>query len=414
MSHEVNRGWVSKAPRLRHVAPFDGMRGVGVLGVMLGHSLPTDSLSFSAIVDWFFVVSGFLITTLLLQEHRDTGGVHVRNFYARRVFRLIPGLVAMLIGTAAIAVVIKATGNLEGGETLSGLAKEIVASLFYVHNIAYPTNNGPWIDHLWTLSIEEQFYLVIGVLAFVFISRGRIKLVTVALIVLTAVIQLSRLFFEAGPFGEVAGAVWLQRPDSLMVGMLGAIISAHIPDPMSDRTRRTMSIAGWLGVVGLLVAVLASTKGPLNPFGFDHPYLPERAHDLLRSGERPSGFYWVQWGNTLGSWSAVAITMCAFRVPEWGANKFLSLKFFVWTGGLLSYSLYLWHVPVQRLLRAILGVDHDGTGGIPQGLWVVLAVAAPFAIAYPSYLFVEKRALKFKDRFAVKVPPRAPAEESAA
>ncbi|MFN8053020.1 MAG: acyltransferase [Acidimicrobiales bacterium] len=386
---------MSKAPRLRHVAPFDGMRGFGVIGVMLGHALPHDSLSFSAIVDWFFVLSGFLITTLLLQEHRDTGGVNVRNFYARRMFRLLPGLYAMLAGSAVIGIVIKATGHLQGEQTLGNLAKEMVAAALYVHNIVFPTNNGPWIDHLWTLSIEEQFYLVIGVLAFLFIARGRIKLVTWTLVVLVAVIQLSRLFLVAGPFPQLAGAVWLQRPDSLMVGMLGAIFSAHLADPVSAVAKRRLSIAGWAGAVGLFVATWASTKGHLNLLHLDHPYTPANAVALLNGGARPSGFYWIQWGNTVASWSAVAITICASRYPEWWPNRFLSLRFFVWTGGLLSYSLYLWHVPIQELMRAFLPKD------LPWPIWIVLAVAAPFAVAYPSYLYIEKRALRFKDRFAV-------------
>ena len=99
MPQVIERGWVSKAPRLRHVAPFDGIRGFGVIGVMAGHALPDATLSFSAIVDVFFVISGFLITTLLLQEHRDTGRVDVRKFYARRILRLLPALYVMLAGS---------------------------------------------------------------------------------------------------------------------------------------------------------------------------------------------------------------------------------------------------------------------------------------------------------------------------
>ena len=402
LSEVIERGWVSKAPKLRHVAPFDGIRGFGVIGVMIGHALPEATLSFSAIVDVFFVISGFLITTLLLQEHRDTGGVNVRKFYARRIIRLLPALYVMLAGTVVIAVSIKLMGQLgamtvDGAPlpaTLGSLAKEIVASVLYIHNIVYPFNGGPWIDHLWTLSIEEQFYLIIGVVAFLFIARGRVKLVAGGLVALVALIQISRLFLAPGPFGTVAGAAWIQRPDSLMVGMLGAIASAFLADPIPPRVRRALAIAGYVSIPVLFFSVWSST-GLARTLGFHLPYAPENYLELLRTGQRPNDFYWIQFGNTAASWSMVTITMCAFRLPEWLPNRFLSLKAWVWTGGLLSYSLYLWHVPIQQFMRAILPVD------FPRPVWVVLAVSVPFAVAYPTYRFVEVRALAIKDRFAV-------------
>ncbi len=417
MPQVMERGWVSKAPRLRHVAPFDGIRGFGVVGVMAGHALPFATLSFSAIVDVFFVISGFLITTLLLQEHRDTGGVDVRKFYARRLLRLLPALYVMLAGTAVIAIIIKATGHMRVDQTLGGLAKEMVASVLYIHNIVYPSNNGPWIDHLWTLSIEEQFYLVIGVVALIFIVKGRIKAVTTLLLVGIALVQLSRLFVVAGPLKAVAGAVWIQRPDSLMVGMIGAIISAHLADPMSERTKRTLSTLGYIAIPILFFSVWAST-GLMRTLGWNHPYIPEDLRAMLDAGQRPKDFYWFQWGNTAASWSMMTITLCAFRIPEWLPNRFLSIKAWVWTGGLLSYSLYLWHVPIQELVAALLGIerDNDGLGGsVPRFVWVALAITVPFLVAYPSYKFVETRAMKIKNRFSVTGDARhaaAPAEGS--
>lgn len=110
----LDRDWVSKAPKLRRVPQFDGMRGIGVFGVMAGHSFGADTLSFSSIVDIFFVISGFLITTLLLQEHRSTGHVALKKFYARRSLRLLPLLYVVLLVNGIGAVIAKYSGALVG------------------------------------------------------------------------------------------------------------------------------------------------------------------------------------------------------------------------------------------------------------------------------------------------------------
>jgi peptidoglycan/LPS O-acetylase OafA/YrhL len=302
----------------------------------------------------------------------------------------------MLAGTLVIGVIIKATGHLGDHQTLKGLVKECLAAIFYVYNLVFPIHNGPWIDHLWTLSIEEQFYLAIGVVALVLIARGAVRLTAVLLGVLIVIIELSRLFFFAGPLGVAAAAVWTQRPDSLMVGMLAAIASASIADPMSDRAKRALGAAGWVATAVLFFSVWAST-GVMAKLGWDHPFVPKNFADLLESGTRPKGIYWMQWGHTAAAWSMAVITLCAFRLSDWWPNKFLSLKPLVWIGGILSYALYLWHVPIQELMHALLGP-------LPRPVWVVLAVIVPFVAAYPTYVFVEKRALAIKNRFAVEPP----------
>ena len=174
----IDREWKSVAPRVRHVKPFDFIRGIGVIGVIAGHALPKDTLSFSAMVDWFLVLSGFLITTLLLQEHRETGRVALKKFYARRSLRLLPALYVTLAMTVVIGVGLKVLGRNDPLHTLSGLAKEVVAAGLYVHNLVFPTQNGIWLGQLWTLGLEEQFYLVVGALMLVALFRGWIRPLT--------------------------------------------------------------------------------------------------------------------------------------------------------------------------------------------------------------------------------------------
>ncbi len=427
----VDREWVSKAPKLSHVAPFDGIRGIGIFGVMIGHSFPLDTLSYAAIVDIFFVISGFLITTLLLQEHRTHGRISLRKFYARRTLRLFPLLYVTLAVVGVSALIARFAGVLEGTHyTLRELFNETIASAVYMHNIFFPTLGGAWYGHLWTLSVEEQFYLVVGVTMVVALTRGGIRGITAMLVIGIAAVQLSRGFGITGPFPIPAMGAWLQRPDSLMIGMLGAIINAHIPDPMSPRTRKLLKIGGWIGAFGIIATVWASTAFARNQLGFELPFWPGDANfvadpdqvveDLVNnSGWRiqMERTYWLQWGFSVASWSFLLVTLPAFRVPEWWPNKPLSWKPLVRIGALFSYGLYIWHYPVQHFTRMILGTVDTGRPGdhyrmdMHPVLQLVLDCTLPFLLAVPTYYLVERRALQIKDRFQVDKAARAHAEE---
>lgn len=428
----IDREWVSKAPKLRHVAPFDGIRGIGIIGVMIGHSYPLDTLSFAGIVDIFFVISGFLITSLLLQEQRTYGRIDLKKFYARRSLRLLPLLYVTLALVGIGGLIAKATGLLEGTVyTLSELVKESLAAGVYMHNIFFPTLNGAWHAHLWTLSVEEQFYLVVGILMLVALKRGGIKPVAMLLVALVVAIQVSRGFAITGPLKGPVFAVWLQRPDSLMVGMLCAIVNANLADPLSQRTKTILKAGGYIGIVGIFFAIWASSAFARNQLGWNIQFWPGDANysknpDAVVDGLLSQGgwrldmgrVYWLQWGFTLSSWSFFLITLPAFRVPEWWPNKLLSIKPLVLIGGLLSYGLYIWHYPVQHFTRMIVGtVDTGRSGdhyrmGINPVLQLFLDIALPFAIAVPTYFLVEKKALALKDRFQVDRSIKAADPES--
>jgi peptidoglycan/LPS O-acetylase OafA/YrhL len=437
----IDKTWVSKAPKLRHVAPFDGIRGIGIFGVMIGHSFPLDTLSFAGIVDIFFVISGFLITTLLLQEHRTHGRIDLKKFYARRSLRLLPLLYVMLAVVVVAAAFTKQLGLLAGTPyTLSDLGKETVAATFYVHNIFYPTLGGAWHAHLWTLSVEEQFYLIVGIVFLIALKKGGIRVVTWMLVALVVVIQVSRGFGITGPFKELAFAVWLQRPDSLMIGMLCAILNARMADPLSERTKRILKIGGYIGIVGLFVAIWTSTSFARNQLGIKIPFWPGDTYYTTQPEQVINGLlaqpgwrlsfarvYWLQFGFTLTNWSFLLITLPAFRVAGWLPNKLTSWKGLAVVGALLSYGLYLWHYPVQHFTRIFLGTtneqchgvvnlttcrvgDHYRITGISPYFQLALDIVLPFLIAIPTFYLVEKKALVLKDRFQVDRAARAEAQ----
>lgn len=390
----VDRGWKSVAPRVRHVKPFDFIRGIGVIGVIAGHALPKDTLSFSAMVDWFLVLSGFLITTLLLQEHRDTGRVALKKFYARRSLRLLPSLYVTLVMTVLIGVGLKVLGRNDPLHTLSGLAKEVVAAGLYVHNLAFPTQNGIWLGQLWTLGLEEQFYLVVGALMLVALFKGWIKPLTWMIGLAIVAIASLRAGLFPGLVSPVVVAVCAQRPDSLMVGMLAALISARVADPISPRASRQLSIVGMVAITLSVLSVFASTTMAAK-VGIKIPYLPFDKHGIFQLGQYTDRWYWVRWGNTLANVTMGITTFCIFRVPSFPLNRWLTSRRMVYVGGTLSYALYLVHTPVQYLIEQTIGVH------LPGFVLFAVKMVLPFAVAIPMATFVETKAMEIKNRFSV-------------
>src|SRR5688500_4006722 len=165
---------------------LDGIRAVAVVAVILYHA------GFGWIhggffgVEVFFVVSGYLITALLLDEHRREGKVSLRKFWMRRARRLLPALFAMLVAVTIWA-------SFFGEEHLAQLRKDILPAAFYVSNwaqivgdVPYFSTEAPLLRHVWSLAVEEQWYLLwplafVGLVGLVGgrIGRSRLPLVLV-------------------------------------------------------------------------------------------------------------------------------------------------------------------------------------------------------------------------------------------
>ncbi|HQF96655.1 MAG TPA: acyltransferase, partial [Microthrixaceae bacterium] len=124
--------FVSRAPKLGYFPPFDGVRGGAMIMVLLAHLSYSQFASFAASVDMFFVISGFLITTLLLEEHRKTDRVDMGEFYWRRAFRLFPMLYATLAATVLGAL---ATGK---AQLFKEAWQDALAAGLYVYHVVHP------------------------------------------------------------------------------------------------------------------------------------------------------------------------------------------------------------------------------------------------------------------------------------
>ncbi|HKY15419.1 MAG TPA: acyltransferase, partial [Microthrixaceae bacterium] len=167
---------VERSPSFAHQPALDGLRGIAVGTVLLFHAGISWAAGGFAGIDVFFVLSGFLITTLLLAEVNRTGTISLRDFWARRARRLLPALYMVLIVVALGAWLVAAPSE------LGGIRRDGLATLFYVSNWAQIGENVGYFDrfttpspllHTWSLAVEEQYYLVWPLVALLVIRIGR-------------------------------------------------------------------------------------------------------------------------------------------------------------------------------------------------------------------------------------------------
>jgi len=348
------------APTGRNRA-LDGLRGVAVVVVLLFH---TGRLRGGYLgVDLFFVLSGYLITGLLLSEWAHTGGLRLRAFWARRARRLLPALFVMLLGVAAYAM-FAATPT-----ELGAIRANALATLGYVANWhAIAAGHSYWslfnapspLDHTWSLAIEEQFYLVwplvvLGLGAHV-ANRDRLPRRVFA-VALGGAAVLGAAAAGLALAGANSNRIYLGTDTRAPAVLLGAALAAAAAAGWRVRSAVGRVIVEVVGFVGL--AWLA--------WAFTHLDLQDPL--LLRGGLLLCGVATV----------AVIAAVTPSRRGPMGAA--LSVAPLCWLG-LISYGLYLWHWPVfVWLTPARTGL----TGWWLNGLRIAVSIA--FAVV--SYFLVE-------------------------
>jgi len=327
---------------------IEGLRGVAVLLVVLFHAgLPVPG-GFVG-VDIFFVISGFLITGVLLREHLETGRVSLSGFYARRIRRLLPAAAAVLAVTllAAFAIVgpLDRAGVMEDGAAAALSVANIRFALAEGDYFAAVTAPSPFL-HFWSLALEEQFYLVWPA-ALVLLVRGGRRRVLVALI---AILVASFAANVAVTHDSTSWAFYSlpTRAWQLAAGAILAVGWSWI----TRLPRLPVILAGWIAVVGLVESAFLISPDLPYP-GIDAVGPTIFAVLLLASGARPFG-------------PAAVLTLGPLR----------------WLGR-ISYSLYLWHWPILILPAVALGLE------IPVAGRLALVIAATF-VAWLSWRFIEE------------------------
>ena len=371
---------------------LDGMRALAILAVLGFHlgiatTPPPSPMSRSTHlaasllfhaqsgylgVQVFFVLSGFLITVLLVAEHQRRGSVSFRGFYRRRVLRLFPALFVLVAACG-----IYAWGFPTAPES-SGIGRDSLATVLYFANwsgAASPAFTEHLLSQTWSLSIEEQFY-VLWPVALIVCSRHLRRPVLFALTVGAAGVswaERSALWHQ----GASATRVYYgldTRGDALLVGCALGLAVAWGWLPAGPVVRGAVQAGGIVGVAFL--AAVMTGPGQLAP--------------VLLRGE----FDWVLPTTAM---AAAAILLTVIVAPDGLLSRFFSLRPLVGIGR-LSYSLYLWHFP------AFMVLTESRTGLTLLPLMGVRLVGA-FGLAACSYYAVELPFLRLKNRGARGVRP---------
>lgn len=334
---------------------IEGLRAVAVGLVLLYHAGVDHFAGGFVGVDVFFVISGFLITGLIVREIERTGRLSLLNFYARRAKRLLPASSLVLVFSAVVAYALLPVTQ----RTIFG--GDVVAASLYVVNWVFANRSVDYlaegvavspVQHFWSLAIEEQFYIVWPLLIVlgVLVARHRgVRLRPTLALGLVAVV-LPSLIWSIHVSGATPTAFFVSTTRLWELGV-GAAVALGTPWWVRV-PRRVAGMASLLGILAILSSAVILNAAVI----------------------------WPGWWATIPVVGTAAVIIGGHLGVDSLAYRFLSLRPAVWIGG-LSYSLYLWHWPMLVGAAAMWG-DLRTIHGLA-------VVAASFVPAWLSYRVVE-------------------------
>ena len=359
------------APDDRRFRPdVEGLRAVAVLLVVFYHAdVPRVTGGFVG-VDVFFVISGFVITGLLLRERGSTGRTSILNFYARRVRRILPA--ATLVIVVAVAASYLMLGYVSGNIVADdGRWAAVFLSNFHFESVGtnYFTSKLPPspLQNFWSLSVEEQFYVVYPTLFLVMARmKGRLSLQAKVAIALVVVIIASYWFSVAQTASQPTAAYFSPFTRAWELA-LGALVAVGTPW-LKRIPAQTAALFTWAGLAAIAVAAFTFTAQ--TPYPGSLVAIPVVGAALVIAG--------------------------GLVAPRLGAEQLLRLGPFQWFGQ-RSYSLYLWHWPILIIAAQYAGHSLSVADNL---LWVLLALG----LSIVSYFAVENplRHWKFLSRSGIR------------
>ncbi len=359
--------WLSHKTSLHYRPDIDGLRAVAILLVIFFHAIPEAVPAGFIGVDIFFVISGYLITGILLKD-MESGHFSYLHFYARRFRRIIPALILVLISILLLGWLFLLSNE------YSNVARNVVAGATFTTNLILLRQAGyfDWsaefnpLLHLWSLGIEEQFYLLWPpILLFIYRRSRRLAIWTLLLLVLS--FGLNAYFvpeYESKVFYLLPTRFW-----ELLAGCVLAITEAS-GKVASRRFGNTKSIAG--------AAILGAA------------------------------IYYINKGEHYPGWWALMPTISALLLISAGPRALLNRTFLsskpVVLVGLVSYPLYLWHWPLLSIARIVEGKLSNAFALGILGLSVMLAILTWQFIELPAQLKLFQRYHKAqRDKYYVAV-----------
>ena len=348
--------------RLGYRPALDGLRGIAIIAVLAVHTHHIFGWSIlkggNVGVDIFFVLSGFLITALLIEEWQGNGGISLKGFYWRRVLRLVPALLVLLAALYLFADIFFPAN--EAADT----RRSIPVAFFYASDfgLAFFQLRLGALLHTWSLAIEEHFYLIwpLFLLAALKLGATRRRLVVLTLTLAVASAVHRAVLHQLGAPSVRTYYGVDTRADGLLIGCATAMcvcwgfLRAH---------SLRLSVIPALVIIGALMFA-GSYSTPFMHLG----------------------------GFTLLAMATSVVIVWVVLAPSGYLRGFLEYRPLVWVGR-ISYGLYLWHYPIFKAASVLR---------LAWPLQLLLAVTATLTVTSLSYYLIERPALKLKTRISLR------------
>ena len=348
---------------MNRIKVLDGVRGIAILLVLAGHIAANYQPLAPAVRHWveayanasfgvrlFFVLSGYLITTLLLKERATTGTISLPKFYARRAWRILPAAWLFLLLIALLPAL--RPPSLTPGNWLAAATYTWNYSLFWLA----PADRACWeLGHFWTLAVEQQFYLL-WPLALIALGRERTRWLAAAVTLWCPIARVGTYFLFPAQRGTT-GMMFHTAADSIMIGCLAAmIVGTPFVEKILDRHGRRVALFATIWVFIVSPTLVATVRG-----------------------------YTDVAGTTLDALAAAWLVLWLPRPTATRASIWIATGPLPWLGR-LSFSLYLWQQ-----------IELNPAGSLARGSIVVPCMAA-IVLASASYFFVERPLLRWSGR----------------
>ncbi|TDM02289.1 acyltransferase family protein [Macrococcus carouselicus] len=344
--------------KTQYLPGLDGLRAIAVISIIIYHLNPKFLPGGFLGVDTFFIISGYLITSILLREYEETGSLNLFKFYSKRIKRLFPAIWFLLITLFTYCVLFEQS-------ILFQLKKDIIAAFFYVSNWWYIFDDVDYfqaleprpLQHLWSLAIEEQFYIFFPVALLLLLKKfsRRTAIITFSVLAIISAVWMATLYYP----GIQVSRLYFGTDTRLQTMLLGVLLAFIWP---ASRLKKNppLSMKATISIVGILNFVILL-------FSFN---LVSESSGFLYQG----GFF------MLGLMTISTIASCVH--PDSLLKSLLSLPLLTAIGR-LSYSLYLWHYPI------IVLVEHHFVKGQLPAYAYVIEIALTVLFAWFSYHFIE-------------------------